>query len=82
MPDSFDGFCSLGLGANPGRWEWDEGMYSPHQPFLTMFLINTKFSIILNLFDNNKPYAEHAQLKMCKQNPPYLVKYSELRSKN
>ena len=23
-PASFDGFCSLWLGSNPGGWEWDE----------------------------------------------------------
>ena len=24
-------------------WKWNEGMHSPHQPFSTMFLINTNF---------------------------------------
>ena len=42
-PDSFDGFCSLWLGSDLGVGGM-RGMYSPHQPFSTMFLINTNFA--------------------------------------
>ena len=40
------------------------------------------FSIISNLFDSYKPYAQHAQPKMCGQNASYLAKHSEIGSKN
>ena len=40
---------------------------------------NHNFSIILNLFDNNDPYAENTnKWKMWEQNTVYLVKDSDL----
>ena len=39
MPDSFDDFCSLWPGTDPG--EKDEGYASSHRPFSKMFLMYT-----------------------------------------
>ena len=39
------------------------GMYPPHYPFSTLFLMKKNiFFIILNLFDNNKPYASSTHI--------------------
>ena len=40
------------------------------------------FSVILNLFDNNKPYAlSKHKSTVCEQNASYLEKHSELGAK-
>ena len=40
-------------------------MHPSHQPFSNMFLMNTVFSIILNLFDNNEPYTLSTHNRKC-----------------
>ena len=52
------GFSLPSLLANPA-------LHPPHQPFSKTFLMNTVFSIMLNLFDNNKPYALSTHNRKC-----------------
>ena len=51
MPDSFDGFCSLWRGANPGVRM--RGMHLPTSHFQNAFNVHN-FSMVLNLFGSNK----------------------------
>ena len=54
MPDSFDGFCSLWLEADPGG---DEGYVFTSPAFFNYVFDKHNFSIVSNPFDYNKPYA-------------------------
>ena len=79
MTDSFDGFCSLWPGADSGGM--DEGMYSPHQLFFDYVFDKYNFSIISNLFNDNKPYALAHIIENVRTQCIilYLVKYSLLK---
>ena len=58
------------------------GVYTPHQPFLKMFLINRlQFLIIFNLFDNNAFYGLSTHNRKCANKMYLLVKHSESKSK-
>ena len=85
MPDSFDDFCNLGY-IPPRRSGSKKGGGGsgciPLPAILKNVFHEYNFSIILNLFDNNKPYALSKQKStMCEQNAPYLEKHSELGAK-
>ena len=55
MPDSFDGFCSIWLGANPkGEDEVFAICILPPAIFKNVFDVYN-FFIISNVFDSNKP---------------------------
>ena len=53
MPDSFDGFRSLWSGADPKEWDKE---YASTSPAVFNYVFDVyNFSIISNLFDDNKP---------------------------
>ena len=80
-PDTFNGFCNLWLGADVGG-----GIRVFTLPALFNYIFDKyNFSIISNLFDNNKLYALSTHNWKCAkklQKKSYLEKYSELGSKN
>ena len=86
MPDSVDDFCNLGY-VPPRRSESKKRRGCngciPPPAILKNVVHEYSFSIILNLFDKNKPYAALSKHKstMCEQNASYLKKRSELRAK-
>ena len=59
MPDSFDGFCSLWPGVDNEEGQMRDNLcILPTNIFKNVFDVNLYiFSLISNLFDNNKPYA-------------------------
>ena len=67
MPDSFDGFCSLWPGVdNEGVRMRDSLCILPTDIFKNVFDVGLYiFSIILNLFDSNKPYALSTHNRIC-----------------
>ena len=55
------------------------GMHLSSPAIFNVIFDNYNFSIILNLFDSNDPYAENTnKWKMWEQNTSYLVKDSDL----
>ena len=75
MPGSFDGFCSLWPVANPRV-----RMRGMHPDIFKIVFDIYNFSITLNLFDSDKPYALSTHNR--KRARQYLVKHSESGSKN
>ena len=80
MPDSFDDFCNLGYvspaGVDPKRRGRCYGCIPPPAILKNVFH-EYNFSIISNLFDNNKPNAlSKHKSTMCEQNASYLEKHS------
>ena len=67
MPDSFHGFCSLWPGGiQRGRMR---GVHPSPAIFQIIFDVYS-FSIILNLFDSDKPYALTVPLQLNFGPPP------------